>query len=46
MVRMAATQRPVTLEALTEPSGGQPLWREVPSWFLIGEDRTILPAIA
>jgi pimeloyl-ACP methyl ester carboxylesterase len=45
-VRMAVTQRPVTLEALTEPSGGRPLWREVPSWFLIGEqDRTIPPAL-
>ena len=43
---MAVTQRPVTLEALTEPSGGQPLWREVPSWFLIGEqDRNIPPAL-
>jgi pimeloyl-ACP methyl ester carboxylesterase len=44
--RMAVTQRPVTLEALTEPSGERPLWREVPSWFLIGEqDRTIPPAL-
>jgi pimeloyl-ACP methyl ester carboxylesterase len=44
--RMAVTQWPVTLEALTEPSGGRPLWREVPSWFLIGEqDRNIPPAL-
>jgi pimeloyl-ACP methyl ester carboxylesterase len=44
--RMAATQRPVTLEALTEPSGDRPLWRELPSWFLIGEqDRNIPPAL-
>jgi pimeloyl-ACP methyl ester carboxylesterase len=44
--RMAVTQRPVTLEALTEPSGQRPLWREVPSWFLIGDqDRTIPPAL-
>jgi pimeloyl-ACP methyl ester carboxylesterase len=42
--RMAATQRPATQEALTEPSGPQPLWREVPSWFLIGEDDRIIPA--
>jgi pimeloyl-ACP methyl ester carboxylesterase len=42
--RMAATQRPVTLEALTEPSGGGPLWREVPSWFLIGEQDRNIPA--
>jgi pimeloyl-ACP methyl ester carboxylesterase len=44
--RMAVTQRPVTLEALTEPSGERPLWRQVPSWFLIGDqDRTIPPAL-
>ena len=42
--RMAATQRPVTLEALTEPSGERPLWREVPSWFLIGEQDRNIPA--
>ena len=29
--RMAATQRPVTQEALTEPSGERSLWRELPS---------------
>jgi pimeloyl-ACP methyl ester carboxylesterase len=40
--RMAATQRPVTQEALFAPSGERPLWREQPSWFLIGaEDRNI-----
>jgi len=39
---MAATQRPVTLQALEEPSGERPLWKELPSWFLIGElDRNI-----
>jgi pimeloyl-ACP methyl ester carboxylesterase len=44
--RMAATQRPVTQEALTELSGERPLWREVPSWFVIGEeDRNIPPAL-
>ena len=43
---MAATQRPVTQEALTEPSGERPLWRELPSWFLIGrEDRNIPAAL-
>jgi pimeloyl-ACP methyl ester carboxylesterase len=42
---MAATQRPATQEALTEPSG-EPLWKQVPSWFLIGEqDRIIPPAL-
>jgi pimeloyl-ACP methyl ester carboxylesterase len=44
--RMAATQRPVTLEALTEPSGDRPLWRRVPSWFVIaGQDRNIPAAL-
>jgi pimeloyl-ACP methyl ester carboxylesterase len=39
---MAVTQRPVTAEALAEPSGDHPLWRSVPSWFLFGElDRNI-----
>ncbi len=41
---MATTQRPATQEALTEGSGEQPLWREVPSWFLIGEEDRIIPA--
>ena len=39
----AATQRPATQEALTEPSG-DPLWKQVPSWFLIGEEDRIIPA--
>jgi pimeloyl-ACP methyl ester carboxylesterase len=42
--RMAATQRPVTKEALSEPSGERPLWKDVPSWFLIGEKDLIIPA--
>jgi pimeloyl-ACP methyl ester carboxylesterase len=41
---MAATQRPVTQEALTEPSGERPLWREVPSRFVIGEEDRNIPA--
>jgi pimeloyl-ACP methyl ester carboxylesterase len=44
--QMAATQRPVTEEALAEPSNRRPLWKELPSWFLIGEqDRNIPPAL-
>jgi pimeloyl-ACP methyl ester carboxylesterase len=40
--RMAATQRPVTLEALQAPSGERPLWKQVPSWWLVaGQDRNI-----
>ena len=40
---MCATQRPATQEALTEPSGDSPLWKTVPSWFLIGEEDRIIP---
>jgi pimeloyl-ACP methyl ester carboxylesterase len=40
--RMASTQRPVTLEALQAPSGDRPLWKQVPSWFLVAaQDRNI-----
>ena len=42
--RMAATQRPATQEALTEPSGERPLWRELPSCFVIGEEDRNIPA--
>jgi pimeloyl-ACP methyl ester carboxylesterase len=42
--RMEATQRPVTQEALVAPSGEQPLWRELPSWFLIGAEDHNIPA--
>ena len=41
--RMAATQRPATQEALAEPSGEHPLWKDVPSWFLIGEEDRVIP---
>ena len=43
---MAMTQRPATQEALTEPSGDHPLWKDVPSWFVIGEEDHIIPADA
>lgn len=43
-VRMGATQRPATQEALVEASGERPLWKELPSWFLIGEHDRIIPA--
>jgi pimeloyl-ACP methyl ester carboxylesterase len=43
-MRMAVTQRPATQEALTEPSGDQPLWRESPSWFVIGDQDLNIPA--
>jgi pimeloyl-ACP methyl ester carboxylesterase len=41
---MAAQQRPVTREALVEPSGEHPLWEHVPSWFLFGEEDRCIPA--
>src|SRR3954466_7013076 len=41
--RMAATQRPVTQEALVEPSGERPLWKELPSWFVFGEEDRNIP---
>jgi pimeloyl-ACP methyl ester carboxylesterase len=44
--RMAVTQRPVTLEALQEPAGEDPLWKRLPSWFLVaGQDRNIPVAL-
>jgi pimeloyl-ACP methyl ester carboxylesterase len=44
--RMAATQRPATQETLTAASGERPLWRDVPSSFVIAEgDRNIPPAL-
>jgi pimeloyl-ACP methyl ester carboxylesterase len=42
--RLAATQRPATQEALFAPSGERPLWRELPSWFVIGAEDRIIPA--
>jgi pimeloyl-ACP methyl ester carboxylesterase len=41
--RMAATQRPATQEALVEPSGPRSLWKDLPSWFLIGKDDQVIP---
>ena len=42
---LAATQRPVTLGALLEPSG-VPAWQTIPSWYEIGTiDRVIPPDV-
>jgi pimeloyl-ACP methyl ester carboxylesterase len=41
---MAVTQRPVTEAGLGEPSGADPLWRHLPSWFLWGELDHNIPA--
>jgi pimeloyl-ACP methyl ester carboxylesterase len=41
---LAATQRPLTLSAGSEPSG-VPAWRKIPSWYLVGTaDKVIPPA--
>jgi len=40
---LAAVQRPISLKCITVPAG-RPLWKDVPSWFLIAEDdRMIVP---
>jgi pimeloyl-ACP methyl ester carboxylesterase len=44
--RMSVTQRPATQEALVEPSGERPLWKDLPSWFVIGEEDRSIPAAA
>ena len=40
-----ATQRPITLGALNEPSG-TPAWDSIPSWYLIGTRDRVIPASA
>jgi pimeloyl-ACP methyl ester carboxylesterase len=40
---LAAVQRPISLSCITVPVG-RPLWKDIPSWFLIAEDdRMIVP---
>jgi pimeloyl-ACP methyl ester carboxylesterase len=42
---MAATQRPATEVALTEAlATDRPAWKDLPSWFVIGEDDRNIPA--
>jgi pimeloyl-ACP methyl ester carboxylesterase len=40
---MEVTQRPVTQAALFEPSGDDPLWKQVPSWFIFGDQDLNIP---
>ncbi|MFJ1975526.1 alpha/beta fold hydrolase [Streptomyces sp. NPDC087903] len=40
---MAVTQRPIAESALGEPSG-EPAWKTIPSWFLIGGKDKNIPA--
>ncbi|MFH9826422.1 alpha/beta fold hydrolase [Streptomyces bobili] len=42
--QMAVTQRPVTESALGESSGPDPLWKDIPSWFIYGERDKNIPA--
>jgi pimeloyl-ACP methyl ester carboxylesterase len=42
---MAATQRPITVAALHEPST-DPAWKDVPSWFIYGDQDMNIPAQA
>lgn len=41
---LAAVQRPIAIDCITVPVG-RPLWKDIPSWFLVAEDdRMIVPA--
>ncbi len=41
---LSAVQRPISVNCITVPAG-RPLWKDVPSWFLVAEDdRMIVPA--
>ncbi|MFF4960743.1 alpha/beta fold hydrolase [Streptomyces sp. NPDC001222] len=42
---LAATQRPVTAQALGEPSG-TPAWKTIPSWYLVARADHAIPAAA
>ena len=39
---LAATQRPITVSTLTEPSG-PPAWRTIPSWSVVGTADNVIP---
>ena len=40
---LAAVQRPISVSCITVPVG-RPLWKDIPSWFLVAEDdRMIVP---
>ena len=41
---LAASQRPLTGSATTEPLAGAPAWRTIPSWAVIGTDDKVIPA--
>lgn len=41
---LAAGQRPLALSALSETSPGEPAWKTIPSWDLIGTADKVIPA--
>lgn len=43
-MEMAATQRPIPLEALGEPSAAPATWKTTPSWFIYGSLDKNIPA--
>jgi len=40
---LAASQRPVAFSAFGSPSGANPAWASLPSWFFIGTQDQVLP---
>ena len=44
--QLAASQRPILESALAEPFGPDPLWKNIPSWFIWGEIDYNIPAQA
>jgi pimeloyl-ACP methyl ester carboxylesterase len=42
---LAASQRPIALSALNEPSG-TPAWKAIPSWYLVGTLDKVIPPYA
>jgi pimeloyl-ACP methyl ester carboxylesterase len=40
---LAAVQRPISLSCITVPVG-RPLWKDIPSWFLVAEDDRMILA--
>ncbi|WP_431967894.1 alpha/beta fold hydrolase [Actinacidiphila sp. bgisy160] len=43
---LAATQRPLTAQAVGEPSATTPAWKTIPSWYLVARDDRAIPAAA
>jgi pimeloyl-ACP methyl ester carboxylesterase len=45
VAKLAASQRPATFGALTDPSGA-PAWKTIPAWYLLGTKDLIIPPSA